>query len=212
MAGLVMACSLTAVADAVPADYPGDRLLHEATTGPSLVAPTPPGLFAQARVIEAAEMAELRGGFTAGGIDMSFGATLRTMIDDIRLETVMNITRTGQNIVSQTLENTSHLRDMADRPRVDLVGPGTGRPVTETTPERVDLAGLENLSGVAVQDAKGFSAALHRLTQESILSTVVSNASGRDIRQQLDIRLDIHNLEALRAAQTRSRIINSLNR
>ena len=146
MAGLMVACSLSAVAEPAPADYPDNRLLYEATTGPSL---PPPGLFAHARVIEAAEMAELRGGFTAGGIDMSFGATLRTMIDDIRLETVMNVTRAGENIVSQTrdttrhlreqtLENTSHLRnDMAARRQVTLVGPATGRSVTETTPVNV---------------------------------------------------------------------------
>ncbi|MGC3874131.1 hypothetical protein ACPF7Z_12770 [Halomonas sp. GXIMD04776] len=141
---------------------------------------------------------------------MSFGATLRTMIDNIRLETVMNISRAGANIVTQTLENTA-IHDVASHPqRVSQVGPGTGQSVVELTPQSVNLMGMESFRGLVVEDAKGFTAALHNLTQEAILSTVVSNASGRDIRQQLDVRLDIHNMEALRAAQTRTRIANSL--
>ncbi|WP_227369277.1 hypothetical protein [Halomonas sp. M20] len=214
MAGFFASSSLGAVADLGLGDNQGNRLLYEAASPvvarPAMTRIVGP-LFADAEIIEETALEDLRGGFTAGGIDMSFGATLRTMIDDIRLETVMNITRAGENIVSQTLENTRHLRGATDRREITQVGPATGKSIIETTPESVSVPGLKNLSGWVVQDPKGFSAALHNLTQDAIMSAVISNASGRDIRQQLDIRLDVHNMDALRAAQVRSRIVNSLN-
>nr|WP_298411532.1 hypothetical protein [uncultured Halomonas sp.] len=187
----------------------GNRLFNEL----SAASPSMPQevVFRHANIIPDSMLDDLRGGFSANGLDMSFGATLRTMIDDIRLETVMNISQAGADIVSQNVESIpSFVNEVPSQPaQASVVGPNTGQPITALTPRGINLAGLENFSGLVVEDAKGFSAALHNLTQDAILSTVVSNASGRDIRQQLDIRLDIHNMEALRAAQTRTRIANS---
>lgn len=207
IAGVLAMSPLTATAESW-----NNRLFNEVIIQPAEDASGK--IFANTEIIATADLAELRGGFTVAGLEMSFGATLRTMIDNIRLETVMNITETGANIVSQTLQNTNEIRNGIARQtqQVTLVGPNGGNSVVKVTPEGVNIPGLEGFSGTVLNDAKGFTAALHNITRDAILSTVISNASNRNIRQELDIRLNIHNMEMIRAAQLRSTITNALLR
>lgn len=204
-AGLVTAGLAPAMADT----WDSHRLA-EAVTRP-MQGPAS-DVFAQAQVIATQDLAELRGGFSIAGLEMSFGATLRTMIDNVRLETVLNFTEAGINIASQSLHNTNQIgNDITEQTQqIFLVGPGIGKSVLEVAPEGVDIPGLKNFSGAVVNDAKGFTAALYNITHEAILSTVVGNASNRVIRHELDLRLDIGNMDAVRAAQLRSTIMDSL--
>lgn len=56
----------------------------------------PTNLFAPFPVISHDEMARLRGGFDIGGLNLEFGANVRTLIDNIvRLETVVHFTPGG---------------------------------------------------------------------------------------------------------------------
>lgn len=196
------------MASAASAAAPAQSLLLEESAVPA------PDVFAHATVIDEQALGDLRGGFTVSGLELDFGATLRTVIDNVRLETVLNLSETGARVVSQTLSDTQQALDSTtDRAqRITLVGPGTGASVVEVSPEGIDIPGLANFSGAVINDAKGFTAALHNITREAILSTVVSNASNQDIRHELDLRLDISNVEAVRAAQLRSRITQSLAR
>lgn len=150
------------------------------------------------------ELDQMRAGFNIGGLDVDFGARLQTLIDNsIELVSVVNFTRAGANVVSQTFRNPA---GAANR-----VGPGTGLSVTDMTPGGVDLTGLANFSGITLNDPKGFTAALHNITRNAIVSGVVNNASGRDIQQRIDIDVHLNNIGALRAAKQRASIIDSFS-
>lgn len=158
--------------------------------------------FSRGVVIAEAELDQLRAGFSLGGLDVDFGARLHTMIDNsVELVSVVNFTRAGVDVVSQTFRN---LSDSASQ-----VGPGTGVLVTDVAPDGINLAGLAGFSGITLSDAKGFTAALQNITRDAIVSGVVSNASGRNIQQRIDIDVQLNNVGALTAARQRAAIVDS---
>ncbi|MGM0857496.1 MAG: hypothetical protein ACQEW0_10480 [Pseudomonadota bacterium] len=158
--------------------------------------------FSRGVVIAEAELDQLRAGFSLGGLDVDFGARLQTMIDNsIELVSVVNFTRAGADVVSQTFRDPSG--------SASQVGPGTGRLVTDMTPDGMELSGLAGFSGVTLSDPKGFTAALQNITRDAIVSGVVSNASGRNIQQRIDIDVRLNNIGALKAAKQRTAIADS---
>lgn len=169
-----------------------------------LVLPSTKDDFHRGTVIAEAELDQMRAGFNIGGLDVDFGARLQTMIDNsIELVSVVNFTKAGADIVSQTFRDPSR--------SASQVGPGTGLSVIGMTPGGVDLSGLADLSGVTLSDPKGFTAALHTITRNAIVSGVVSNASGRDIQQRIDIDVRVNNIGALKAAKQRAAIVDSFS-
>lgn len=159
--------------------------------------------FHRGAVIADDEMGQMRAGFNFGGLDVDFGARLQTLIDNrVELVSVVNFTRAGANIVSQTFSD----------PGGSAMQVGNGAvSVTDVTPVGVNLAGLADFSGIALNDTKGFTTALHNITRDAIVSGVVSNASGRDIQQRLDINVRLNNLGALDAARKRAAIVESFS-
>ncbi|MCE8035214.1 MAG: hypothetical protein LPK20_18310 [Halomonas sp.] len=155
-----------------------------------------------------AELSELRGGFQIAGLDMSFGATLQTLVDNVRMDTVFVISGAGAEIVSQTISQHQSI----DGQVVSRVGEGSGNTIVELTPGGIDLTGMKDFSGLVVNDGKGFTSVFHTVTKNAILGAVVSDASERDIRQHMDIGVQVNNLPALRAAQQRQAIVESLAR
>ncbi len=63
--------------------------------------------FSRLERIDEGEMAQLRGGLSIGGIEMDFGATLRTLIDNIQLTTAYRISEAGVQVLSETLGTVS---------------------------------------------------------------------------------------------------------
>lgn len=159
---------------------------------------------AHAAIIPLDDMEELRGGFSIGGVDVDFGATLQTKIDGmVRMQTQLAFTQAGLNIVSQQISSLSE--------NVTSVSPGT-TPITQVAPQFFNLAGLADFSGVAFSDAGSFTAALHNITRNAIVSAVVSNGSGQNISQSIDVSVSLRNTEALQAAQSQAAIMRSLGR
>lgn len=60
-------------------------------------------IFSGLERIDETELAALRGGLSVGGIDVQFGATLRTLIDNIELTTSYRISEAGIDVLSQQL-------------------------------------------------------------------------------------------------------------
>ncbi|MGL6215192.1 hypothetical protein [Billgrantia desiderata] len=158
--------------------------------------------------LDEAELEELRGGFQLAGLDMSFGATLQTLVDNVRMDTVFVIHPTGVEMVSQSVSQQGAIEGQV----VSRVGQGSGNTIMELTPNGISLVGMQDLSGLVVNDTKGFTSVFHSVTKNAILGSVVSDASERDIQQRLDIGVQINNLPALRAAQQRHAITESLAR
>ncbi|WP_163577965.1 hypothetical protein [Halomonas faecis] len=154
-------------------------------------------------VIDTAEMAELRGGFSINGLDIAFGARVRSMIDDVMQQTMVEFRNTGPRVISQTLTDpTGNAHD---------INPSTNS-LVNVSPDGISLPGMSNFSGMALNDAKGFTAVLHQITNQAIIGSVVSNASDRSISNQIDVDIAINNMEALRSLSAHTRVINSLLR
>lgn len=159
--------------------------------------------FYRGTVIAEQELGQMRAGFNLGGLEVDFGARLQTLIDNrVELVSVVNFTQAGADIVSQSF------RDPAGAAM--QVG-GGAISVSEVTPDGVNLSGLADFSGVALSDANGFTAALHNITREAIVSGVVSNASQRSIQQRIDISVRLNNIGALDAARKRAAILDSFS-
>lgn len=155
-------------------------------------------------VIADEEMNQMRAGFNIGGLDADFGARLQTRIDDsVELVSVINFTQAGPRLVSQTLNDPGGAAVQ--------IGSGSTLSVTDVTPGGVDLAGLADFSGIALNDAKGFTSALHNITRGAVVSGVVSNASNRNIQQKIDISVRLNNIGALDAARKRAAILDSFS-
>lgn len=68
-------------------------------------------LYSGLQMIDLNDLDKMRGGFSFGGMEMTFGATLSTLIDNIKLETVFNITSGGAEVISQVLSNLANVND-----------------------------------------------------------------------------------------------------
>lgn len=165
--------------------------------------------YAQSMQLDDATLDTLRGGFSVSGMELNFGAVLKTQIDSMVLESNINIDQSGARLTSQMLNG----MDIASLPgdiQATLVGGGT--PISDLAPGSLRLTGLKDYSGLALNDAKGFTAALHNITKQAIVSAVVSNASQRSVQQTIDININVGNMPALQSASQRQAILNSLSR
>ncbi|GGX83643.1 hypothetical protein GCM10007160_08600 [Litchfieldella qijiaojingensis] len=158
---------------------------------------------ANAVVIDEEALGVMRGGFSIAGLNLNFGATLRTMVDDILYQTMMDISEAGTKVLSQSLVDPTG--------QAVLVNPHGRQSIVELTPGNIKVPGLNQFAGIALNDHKGFTAALHNITQNSIVGSVVSDASHRQIAHELKIDIQINNLDALRSATSRAQLLNSLS-
>lgn len=161
-------------------------------------------IYHRGTIIDENELEQMRGGFRIGGVELSFGATLKTLLEggNIRLETILTFGRHGAEIVSQSFENMTGLE-------VDQIG-GDGVAITEVTPSHINLSGLADFSGIAINDTHGFTAALHRITRNAIISSVISDSYGGSIDNRINIDIHVGNMSEIRAARQRDNIIRSI--
>lgn len=159
-----------------------------------------------------AELSDLRGGFNVGGLEMAIGANIRTFVDGaLVLESVARVSPSG--LVSEMVSST------ANPPGGGVTfnfGRETDVPLQDVAPTNVGLGALAGDSGVAINDSNGFSAALHRVTQNQILGVIVNTADGRSLRQELNVDITVQNFgsfqQSIRNAVRNSRLINGISR
>ncbi|EPC00714.1 hypothetical protein L861_13050 [Litchfieldella anticariensis FP35 = DSM 16096] len=159
---------------------------------------------ANAVVIETETLAGLRGGFSVSGLDLDFGATLRTVVDDILYQTVMNLSESGAKVVSQSLVDPTG--------QAVIVNPQAGQSIVDLAPITINVPGLKQFSGIVLNDQNGFTSVLHNVTRNAIVGSVISDASNREIAHELNIDIQVNNIDALRHANQRAAILNSLTR
>ncbi|WP_125179746.1 hypothetical protein [Thiohalobacter thiocyanaticus] len=127
-----------------------------------------------AQVLEDAQLAALRGGFSLRGLEMEFGASLRSFQDGrLLMETLVNVTDQG----TRTTRTIPHAVDAL------AAGPGAAAPAGTADPSGIDLGGLGDAGRVTVSDARGITAAVHQVTRQRILSVLVSRATDTALRQ-----------------------------
>lgn len=128
------------------------------------------------------EMGELRGGLAvAPGLEVNFGAVITTYVNGSpALTTNLTWTDTGQMVS-------------------DTIG-AIGQSLSDLTPEqRAALAidGLEGANGVVINDAEGVTALVHNITDGALQNIIVNTATGRDLRQEVDLTLTLPGFEAI---------------
>lgn len=130
-----------------------------------------------------AEMDGLRGGFTVPGtnINVNLGAVVTTLMNgNPVLTTTVTWTDAGA-IVDQT---------MAD----------VGESLNELPPEAIaalGLTGLDGAGGIVINDAAGITALVHNVTEGALQNIIVNSATGRDIKQDIDVTLTLPGFETI---------------
>ena len=149
-------------------------------------------------IISNDELAGLRGGFEIAGLQIDIGAYIRTFIDGIQvLESMVNLT--GSDVTGGLLSVSTVRNAMEFKEGLQIVDSSTGglAALRDQIPDQVDLGALNNASGVILNDSKGFTAALHQINRSQIISAVVNTASGRQLRQEVEVSVDIANFRQL---------------
>ena len=156
----------------------------DVVAGPPLELAVAPAL-AGPRPMTDDDLAEARGGFmTAGGFTFNFGVVVRSYINDaLALQTQLTWTPTGP-VTEQTHHSVPGVEDLAVA-MADLAAGG------------IDLAGLQNVGGVAVVDTDGATAILHNITTSQLQNLIINNADNRNIRQDMELNLILPDLATI---------------
>ncbi|XKE45545.1 hypothetical protein LG302_19730 [Halomonas organivorans] len=173
--------------------------------GPGILSGATHDIYYRGEVLPDDGMADLRGGFSLAGMELSFGAKLTTLINNaIRYETEIAFTRAGAEIISRTLTQG------AGAGNVTLVGPDQAIGAGDIM-GGLNLRGLADFSGVLVSDGNGgMVAALHQITRNAIINTLSTTASGQSVDNHIDVSIHVRNIGEIRAARQKTMILNSL--
>ncbi|HEY9150401.1 MAG TPA: hypothetical protein VIQ75_06290 [Gammaproteobacteria bacterium] len=179
----------------------------------AIASPAASGGFActSCSVLSQLELEAQRGGFSFAGLNFEFGANIRSFIDNrLVLESIITITQEGtiqHQAVSlpDNMPDTTQVTSVAPQP-----GTSTPKSTITNTPSNVDLSGLDNALGVSVNDHKGFTAALHEATRQRITSTLINTANHRDLRQELEVRVNVENFRQFHQDVRQSLLNNRL--
>lgn len=175
--------------------------------------------------LAAEELRTLRGGFEFAGLKFDFAAQLRTYVDGrLALETLISYTGSGavtqhrpmaqpnnpgQPVPSSTPPTQTAAPNAGES--VQLLGPGQGRTPAQLNLPGIDLSGLKNATGILINDRKGAILALHEANRECITSMVVNQATGRDIRQELNVDVTVRNFQQFRDTMRDTLLSNRLS-
>ncbi len=134
-------------------------------------------------VLVDAEMDEMRGGFSLGGINFGFGAVITTYANGVRaMQTNLVWTDSGIE-VSQILGS-------------------LGQQISTLSAEQRSLLGLEGMidaDGVVIIDENGMTALVHNITDGALQNIIINDADNRTLGQQVDVTLTLPGFEATQA-------------
>lgn len=169
-------------------------VVAQAASAQTAVAQTP-----SAAPLSSAELADLRGGFlVAGGIQLDFGAVVRTYVDgQLALESRLQWTNQG----AVTTQNIGSVPGA-----VDLAGA-----MDQALKAGLDIEALGSGQGVLLADGSGATALIQNIGRDGIQNVIVNNADGRDLRQEVEINLALPQLDALQAGSIRDRLTTQMN-
>lgn len=194
---LVTVIVLMAVSMAGPANAWDSQLIRPEVPPGTI---TPADAFETLAIISNDELAELRGGFEISGLQINIGANIRTFIDGAQvLESIVNLT--GSNVTAGGQLPVNTVLNSTNLPGLQIVDSSTGglAGLSDQIPDQVDLGALNDANGVILNDNKGFTAALHQINKSQIISALVNTANGRQLRQEVDVIVDIANFRQFQA-------------
>jgi hypothetical protein len=132
------------------------------------------------------ELRQLRGGLKIGGLDLNFGAFVKTYVNNIKVATTQ-FTLNDNGSMSQTTTWTGA-----------ALPPGLSVTGFQHDDAPVGLGGIKNMTGVTVKDAgvpKSF--ALNAIDLGKTTQVVVNQINGVSVKQTVDATLTINNFKLL---------------
>jgi len=142
-------------------------------------------------VMAAEDLGALRGGLAiTPNLQINFGAVITTYVNGTpALSTNLTWTDAGQ-IVEQTIGNLGE--------RIDALTP--------TQREELGIGGMENAGGVVIADAEGVTALVHNITEGALQNIILNTATGRDLRQEVDVTVELPGFSAVQDSLMLERI------
>jgi hypothetical protein len=135
-------------------------------------------------VMDAEDLEAHRGGFSVGGIDINFGATITTLVNGVpALTTTLTWTDVGAFVEETIGEVGESINTLTEEQRAEL-----------------GIDGLENAGGVIIADEAGVTALVHNVTEGSLQNIIINNATGRDLTQEIDITVTLPGFELVQDA------------
>jgi hypothetical protein len=147
-----------------------------------------PDSYAGSPVVAREELRSMRGGLAIAGLDIQFGATVRTMVNgSLAAETILTLTDNG------TLERQTTFLDGA------VLRPVAGD-LANLPSSRIEAAALKDATGFVLNDPTGVTAALNDVTLQHASNIVINTVPGHDIQQFIDMQLTIQNFGQISTA------------
>lgn len=171
------------------------RCLFALSAGAALIAASPPqDPLAGLEPVPTAELAELRGGFSWAGMDISFGAELLTFIDgELMLQTVMQWTHEGTAV-------TQYVNPVLEQGQASALAAASAGGMTMS------------IGGQTVYLTNGGNTALaHAVTEDGIHNFLFNAADSLQATQEVNANLDLAGYEGFREGLMQSHILSSLD-
>lgn len=130
-----------------------------------MASPARADAFADLEVASAADLADMRGGFTVNGVSFSLGADIRTLVDGA-LALSTNVTWSG-----------------------------AGSTVTAQAGDGFRLGADSNAAAVRASDQTGGIQVAHMTAPGDVMNLLVNTESGRFFQQQADFTITLHGFE-----------------
>ncbi len=143
--------------------------------------------FDGAEVVAEETMADMRGGFISiGGVQIGFGATVRTYADGA-LALVTQLTWTQAGVIAHS--TTGELGARIDAATAQQLA-GLG------------VRGLQGGDGVAVFGPTGATAVIHRVTDGNVQNFIVNTQNDVAFRQEIDVELVLPGFEVAQSGMS----------
>ena len=127
------------------------------------------------------EMDDLRGGFEINGIQIGFGAVVTSYMNGAPVLTTQLTWTDAGAVVEQTMANVGQrLEDMTPEARAAL-----------------GVDGLDQASGIVITDEAGVTALVHNITDGALQNIIINSATGRDLKQDIDVTLTLPGFDAI---------------
>lgn len=178
--------------------------------------------FSGIEVIAMDELEGMRGGLSIAGMEVDIGAIVRTIIDgQLALESQISLTSaneiaaaidapgSGINAAASTTSGGSN----GVKAGTDANSPvPTANNVTlQPTSNGAANPAANNSASFVINDSKGLTQVIHDLTRNRVVSAIVNQANGRDIRQEVDINITVSNFREIQRAAALQQVSRSLD-
>ena len=133
-------------------------------------------LLSAASIADDTVMDEMRGGLRIGGLDMSFGASLRTALDNEPLLHTL-VTFTGDQLT----------------PVMSVMAAPDASTLRHGLSDGISMPGLEGSVGASIVDRRGTTSVLHQVTRTRLVSVLAHRASGRRVSHRVNLSVNVDN-------------------